>query len=94
MSIELRHAFRWDCDDCGHRQYIDATVGELPPDDFDAAMEGFFEVPSDAVEIMDDEDASLGAVAMINRVVVRPRTVQCEKCKASFPTKDLEEDDE
>ena len=86
MVATLRAAFSWECEECGHIQFIRAADGELEEDVAALIMEQFL-----TVDVVSRSEEAYAAPYLVTNVAIGPAFVQCDKCGKMHATRLAEE---
>jgi hypothetical protein len=90
MNAELHGAFVWDCDECGHENFVRGIESNLDEACARAVSVDLIDVHFDAVA-EPDETGYAESRHIITRVVLAPRHVTCRSCGRTFESELLVE---
>jgi len=79
--VELRQAFQWFCEDCGHSNFAQSRVAELTDADRETVYRTFHQLEPYAELPENWEDFDMCCI---------PTRVTCEVCKTKFSTQSEE----
>lgn len=85
MNAELHGAFCWDCDECGHENFVRGIEAELEEAVAREVCEDLIDVHFDCIPETNDGYFAESR-SIITRVVIAPQHVKCVSCGKSYPT--------